>query len=217
RRRLIRRCRRTAGGNVHAPRRTGLDVIAIRSLGQGQRLPSLSPLRRRQCRDTAQPAVKLRHVHGSLLASQESAIADTNNQRHESLFHRVISFLFYTHTAEIRGVYCAQCARRRSLKESAICWPLGWWSIVGVFQTPVALLRNLLLGDKPRLPNARLLLTQGLHFNQQRQFALAHACFAQGKAFADGEILGTLQAAQEAVPSEPSGVLKDQWTWRSAT
>src|SRR5271165_654554 len=84
RRRLIRRCRRTAGGNVHAPRRTGLDVIAIRSLGQGQRLPSLSPLRRRQCRDTAQPAVKLRHVHGSLLASQESAIADTNNQRHES-------------------------------------------------------------------------------------------------------------------------------------
>src|SRR5208282_1188635 len=85
RRRLIRRCRRTAGGNVHAPRRTGLDVIAIRSLGQGQRLPSLSPLRRRQCRDTAQPAVKLRHVHGSLLASQESAIADTNNQRHESL------------------------------------------------------------------------------------------------------------------------------------
>src|SRR5208282_6896387 len=37
------------------------------------------------CRDTAQPAVKLRHVHGSLLASQESAIADTNNQRHESL------------------------------------------------------------------------------------------------------------------------------------
>ena len=27
-----------------------LDVIAIRSLGQGQRLPGLSPLRRRQCR-----------------------------------------------------------------------------------------------------------------------------------------------------------------------
>src|SRR5208282_2796046 len=91
RRRLIRRCRRTAGGNVHAPRRTGLDVIAIRSLGQGQRLPSLSPLRRRQCRDTAQPAVKLRHVHGSLLASQESAIADTNNQRHESHLNNTLS------------------------------------------------------------------------------------------------------------------------------
>jgi curved DNA-binding protein CbpA len=56
------------------------------------------------------------------------------------VFHRVISFFFYTHTAEIRGVYCAECARRRSLKESAICWLLGWWSIVGVFQTPVALL-----------------------------------------------------------------------------
>src|SRR5208282_3701778 len=84
-RRLIRRRRCTAAGNVHAPRRTGLDVIAIRSLGQGQRLPSLAPLRRRQSRDPAQPAVKLRHVHGSLLASQESAIADTNNQRHESL------------------------------------------------------------------------------------------------------------------------------------
>src|SRR5271157_2986780 len=83
-RRLIRRRCCTAAGNVHAPRRTGLDVIAIRSLGQGQRLPSLAPLRRRQCRDPAQPAVKLRHVHGSLLASQESAIADTNNQRHES-------------------------------------------------------------------------------------------------------------------------------------
>src|SRR3954463_155395 len=83
-RRLVERYRRTAGGNVHAPRRTGLDVIATRSLGQGQRPPSLAPLRRRQCRDPAQPAVKLRHVHGGLLASQVSAIADTNNQRHES-------------------------------------------------------------------------------------------------------------------------------------
>jgi hypothetical protein len=83
-RRLIRRCRRAASGNVHAPPRTGFDVIAIRSLAQGQRLPSLSPLRRRQYRDLTQSAVKFRHVQGGLLASVASAIANTNNQRHKS-------------------------------------------------------------------------------------------------------------------------------------
>src|SRR3954454_4846947 len=78
------RCRRTAAGNVHAPQRRSLNVIARRSLGQGQRLPSLLPLPRRQGRNRAQPAVKLRHVHNGLLASVAPAIADTNNQRYKS-------------------------------------------------------------------------------------------------------------------------------------
>jgi DnaJ domain len=62
------------------------------------------------------------------------------------VFHRVVSVLFYTHASEIRGVHCVGCAKARSLKESMICWVLGWWSIIGIFQTPIALLRNLPIG-----------------------------------------------------------------------
>lgn len=39
-------------------------------------------------------------------------------------------------------ISCSSCATRANLKHSAICWIVGWWSIIGIFAAPLFLMKN---------------------------------------------------------------------------
>ncbi len=133
------------------------------------------------------------------------------------VFYRVWSVLLYTRMEKPHGVYCGHCARRKSVIQSAFTWLLGWWSVQGIFWTPLALWKNLMIGEKPKLANAHLLMNQGIYFAQEGQFDVAHACFDQAKQFAEGETMNVLLGMQRAIPSAPPRILRDQWIWNPKT
>jgi hypothetical protein len=133
------------------------------------------------------------------------------------VFYRVWSLIYYSRMEKPSGVYCGNCARRKAVAQSAFTWLLGWWSVYGVFWTPLALWKNLMIGEKPKLANARLLIHQGIYFAQEGQFDVAHACFEQAKQFAEGETMNVLSGMQRAIPTIPPKVLRDQWGWNPTT
>jgi hypothetical protein len=133
------------------------------------------------------------------------------------VFYRVWSVILYTRMEKPHGVYCGYCARRNSIYHSALTWLLGWWSVQGVFWTPLALWKNFNIGEKPKLANANLLINQGIYFAQESQFDIAHACFEQAMQFAEGETLNNLRAVQMAVPPMPAKTFRNQWVWERKT
>ena len=155
--------------------------------------------------------------HQPVDAIRCSACGAITAQPRQCEFHRVVSFVFYVRRDIWRGVFCATCARKKSLKESAICWLFGWWSIVGIFWTPLALWRNLCLGEKPKLSNTHLLLTQGLYFSEQGEFELAHACLDQARIFAEYKTLELLAEIRKSLPVAAQRPLRNQWSWLTST
>jgi hypothetical protein len=128
------------------------------------------------------------------------------------IFSRVISVLIYTRMSHIHGAFCPQCAARMSLRESVISWLCGWWSIMGIFETVAALWKNVLMGEKPRNVNARLLISQAEYFLGVANHTLARSCIQQAKKFAEGEDAEVLFTLQRAIREDNAKRIRDRWT-----
>ncbi|MDO8605437.1 MAG: DnaJ domain-containing protein [Phaeospirillum sp.] len=99
-------------------------------------------------------------------------------------YHTVRSFLIWAKTGRLEGIFCRVCADRTAVRASIISWLWGWWSPPGLLLTPLALLRNLFGGSKPRRENARILIRQGRAFLARSEIELAHSLAMQAARFA---------------------------------
>lgn len=99
------------------------------------------------------------------------------------VYHWVRSFLVWAKTGTVEGIFCRACADRAAVRASVITWLWGWWSLPGVLLAPLALLRNLLGGSKPRNENARLLIRQGRAFLGRGEVELARSLALQAQRF----------------------------------
>lgn len=100
------------------------------------------------------------------------------------IFHQVRSYLLWAKTSRIEGIFCRDCADRAAVRASTTTWAWGFWSPPGLLLAPLALLRNLLGGSKPRDQNARLLIRQGRAFLALDDLDLARALAEQAGRFA---------------------------------
>ena len=100
------------------------------------------------------------------------------------IFHRVKSFLLWARVQRVEGIFCRDCADIAAAQTSTYCWTWGWWSIPGLILTPLALLRNVLGGVKPRHVNARILIRQARAFLARGDHAFAYAVAHQAKRYA---------------------------------
>ncbi len=99
-------------------------------------------------------------------------------------YHTVRSFLVWAKTGRLEGIFCRVCADRAAVRASIISWLWGWWSPPGLLLTPLALLRNLFGGSKPRRENARILIRQGRAFLGRGEAELARSLAMQAARFA---------------------------------
>lgn len=107
-----------------------------------------------------------------------SSCGKVSAQPRVAVFRSVKSFLFVTLRKPIAGVFCSDCAQKKSLKASATTWLLGWWGFPwGPIYSVQALLDNMFGGTHPPLDNARLLAYQAYYFHTvgRRDIALAVA------------------------------------------
>lgn len=100
------------------------------------------------------------------------------------VYHRVRSFLVWAKNGTVEGIFCRACADRAAVRASVATWAWGWWSIPGLLLAPLALIRNLLGGSKPRRENARLLIRQGHAFLGRGEIELARSLALQAARFA---------------------------------
>ena len=127
------------------------------------------------------------------------------------VFHQVKSFLFWAKRDRVEGIFCRDCADRIAAKTSTICWLRGWWSLPGLIWTPMALIRNLCGGGKPRQLNAAVLIRHALAFAQRRQGEMARVVVEQAQFYADSPIhRQQVEQIRQATPPLPRR-LKDRW------
>jgi hypothetical protein len=100
------------------------------------------------------------------------------------VYHKVRSFLVWAKTSTAEGIFCRACADRAAVRASISTWAWGWWSIPGLLLAPLALVRNLLGGTKPRRANTRLLVRQGYAFLERGELELARSLALQAVRFA---------------------------------
>jgi hypothetical protein len=94
-----------------------------------------------------------------------SLCAQVSAQPRLVVFKTVKSFVFATIRKPVAGVYCSDCARKQSLKASAITWLLGWWGFPwGPIYTVQVLVTNMFGGTHPAIENARMLGYQSYYF-----------------------------------------------------
>ena len=81
------------------------------------------------------------------------------------IFLKAKSFLVFTLRSMSQGIFCSPCAEKKALQASSITWALGWWGVPwGPIYSIHALWVNLLGGNQPVLPNARLAAHQAWYF-----------------------------------------------------
>jgi hypothetical protein len=100
------------------------------------------------------------------------------------VYHWVRSFLVWAKTGTVEGIFCRACADRAAVRASIITWAWGWWSLPGLLLAPLALIRNLLGGSKPRHENARVLIRQGRAFLGRGELEIARSLALQASRFA---------------------------------
>jgi len=140
-----------------------------------------------------------------------SSCSSVSAQPRYCVFDRVLSILFYMRIEHSQGVYCPACARKKALRETLFSWLLGWWSIYSIIYMPIALWRNFCLGQKPALPNARLLIAQGLYFLESGKNDLANACLLQARRYAQGEDAEFIVTLRDQANLEGLRPLKNHW------
>lgn len=127
--------------------------------------------------------------------------------------HTVRSWVIWARTGRVEGIFCRDCADRKAAQASTATWAWGWWSLPGLLLTPVALIRNLLGGSRPRRENARLLIRQGRAFLADGELELARSAAAQAAEFATTETqrrqVDQLRKATTKAPGNRR--LKDRW------
>ncbi|MDA8230795.1 MAG: J domain-containing protein [Magnetospirillum sp.] len=100
------------------------------------------------------------------------------------VLHQVKSYLLWAKTSRVEGIFCRDCADRAATQASTATWAWGWWSLPGLVLAPLALIRNLLGGSKPRHVNARILIRQARAFLTRGDLGLAHAVARQAHRYA---------------------------------
>ena len=117
------------------------------------------------------------------------------------------------------GVYCAACAGKVSLRCSAISAAFGWWGFLGLFWTPISILRNARGGERQETEDAGLLWHNALAFLAQGKLTVAHALARQ---VAASRSVNSLDAADMLAELHRVGVprdtpsLVDPWRARSS-
>jgi len=91
------------------------------------------------------------------------------------VYWKITSFIFVSTRTPIQGIFCKQCADSTALKASIYSALFGWWSVHGVFLTPVVILRNALGGRQDKDNNDRLAFANATIFFRRGQFELAYA------------------------------------------
>ncbi|HLO75787.1 MAG TPA: DnaJ domain-containing protein, partial [Magnetospirillum sp.] len=134
------------------------------------------------------------------------------------VFHRVKSFLLWARRSRTEGIFCRHCADVTAVRASTATWIGGWWSLPGLVLAPVALVRNLFGGSKPRDQNARLLIRQARAFLALDEIALARALTEQAAGFARMSVhKRQIEDLRLAAPATPGRRLKDRWApWASS-
>jgi curved DNA-binding protein CbpA len=89
-------------------------------------------------------------------------------------FYLVISYLYGSYKKPLQGVFCSSCEFKTAMKATLGTLVLGWWSIIGLFWTPHALLSNL-IGGRFHVQNAFLQGQQAFYFAQEGKLELASA------------------------------------------
>ncbi|HEY2749857.1 J domain-containing protein [Phenylobacterium sp.] len=131
----------------------------------------------------------------------------------------VVSFLVATWRNPSEGIYCAGCAGRTGLRCTAISAVLGWWSVQGLFWTPLSILRNANGGRRPDDADAGLLWQNALAFRSQGELAIAHALARQvaasGSEHASEAMQMLTQLRRAGVPQD-APPLPDAWKTQPA-
>jgi len=104
------------------------------------------------------------------------------------------------------GVYCAACASKVALRCSAISAAFGWWGVLGVFWTPISILRNARGGERREAEDAGLLWHNALAFLAQGKLTVAHALARQ---VAASRAANALDAADMLAELHRVGVPRD--------
>lgn len=133
------------------------------------------------------------------------------------IFHQVGSYLLWAKRTRTEGIFCRDCADTAAVRASVATWITGWWSLPGLVLTPIALMRNLLGGSKPRDQNARLLIRQARAFQALDEFDLAHALTEQAARFARLPVhKRQIDLLRQTTPGMAKRKLKDRWApWAS--
>ncbi|MBC7950610.1 MAG: DnaJ domain-containing protein [Rhodospirillaceae bacterium] len=100
------------------------------------------------------------------------------------VFHQVRSYLLWAKSSRVEGIFCRDCADAAAVRASTVSWLKGWWSPPGLVLTPMALIRNLFGGSKPRDQNARLLIRQARAFLALDEMDIARALTEQAARYA---------------------------------
>jgi hypothetical protein len=128
------------------------------------------------------------------------------------VFHQVKSFLLWAKRSQVEGIFCRDCADVTAVRASVRTWAAGWWSPPGLVLTPLALLRNLFGGSKPRDQNARLLIRQARAFLALDEIDLARALTEQASGFARLPVhKRQVEDLRLAAPGTPGRRLKSRW------
>lgn len=133
------------------------------------------------------------------------------------VFHRVKSFLIWAKASRVEGIFCRHCADVAAVRASTVTWISGWWSPPGLLLAPLALIRNLFGGSKPRDQNARLLIRQARSFLALDEIELTRALTEQAAGFARLSVhKRQIEDLRQAVPATPGRRLKNRWApWSS--
>lgn len=132
------------------------------------------------------------------------------------IFQQVRSYLLWAKTTRHEGIFCRDCADTTAVRASTVTWALGWWSLPGLILTPLALVRNLFGGIKPRVQNARLLIRQSHAFLALGQQEIAAALTEQAAAYAANSVHRQQVEDLRQRVSGPFRKLKDRWRpWAS--
>ncbi|MCR6629281.1 MAG: DnaJ domain-containing protein [Magnetospirillum sp.] len=128
------------------------------------------------------------------------------------VFHQVKSYLLWAKRRRKEGIFCRDCADAAAVQSSVVTWAAGWWSPPGLLLTPIALLRNLFGGSKPRHQNARLLIRQARAFLALDEVDLARALTEQAAGFARLSVhKRQVEDLRTAAPGRPGRRLKNRW------
>ncbi|MGE5516591.1 MAG: DnaJ domain-containing protein [Bacteroidota bacterium] len=133
------------------------------------------------------------------------------------VFHQVKSYLLWARRGRTEGIFCRHCADVTAVRASTVTWLHGWWSLPGLVLAPLALVRNLFGGSKPRDQNARLLIRQARAFLALDENDLARALTEQAAGFARLSVhKRQIEDLRLAVPASANRRLKGRWApWAS--
>jgi|CoawatStandDraft_6_1074263.scaffolds.fasta_scaffold01949_9 curved DNA-binding protein CbpA len=132
------------------------------------------------------------------------------------VFRSVVSFVLGTVRTPVQGIFCAQCARKKALKATAVSAFAGWWGVPwGPIWTVAEGFRNAFGGTSALAANERLLWHNALAFGMRGENRLSLALADRVRGAKDRQIAANAAKLIEHFRSQGlelgSSVLKDPW------